>query len=188
MPPDEHTRKIIGAMGGTLLGACAMPQIIRLIRTKSASDISYVFLLAYILGLFLTFLYLFWKRALITWICILIQLGHVDAVGVGETVDLLPEDISEGMDMRWLWVKFLVRITFLPTLLRAASIGYKTSPCRVGSGGPPGQGIPGGAVLQRTEDQKGSQGAAEPGKAGAGWHTRVPGLPCGAEHFTCGIR
>ena len=49
---------------------------------------------------FLTFLYLFWKRALITWICILIQLGRVDAVGVGETVDLLLEDTSEGMDMR----------------------------------------------------------------------------------------
>uniref|UniRef100_A0A1D1ZRB4 Uncharacterized protein n=1 Tax=Auxenochlorella protothecoides TaxID=3075 RepID=A0A1D1ZRB4_AUXPR len=84
MPPDEHTRKIIGAMGGTLLGACAMPQIIRLIRTKSASDISYVFLLAYILGLFLTFLYLFWKRALITWICILIQLGSGVVVLLGK--------------------------------------------------------------------------------------------------------
>lgn len=80
MPPDENTRKVIGAMGGTLLGACAMPQIIKLVRTRSASDISYVFLSAYILGLFLTFLYLFWKKALITWICILIQLGETDTV------------------------------------------------------------------------------------------------------------
>lgn len=65
----------MGAFGGVLLSACLLPQLVRLYRTRSARDISYLYLIAYSLGLFLTFLYLFFEGATVAWICEIIECG-----------------------------------------------------------------------------------------------------------------
>ncbi|KFM23128.1 hypothetical protein F751_3319 [Auxenochlorella protothecoides] len=73
--PDQTTINVIGAVGGVVLSACLLPQLYRLYRTRSARDLAYPYLFAYCIGLFLTFLYLFWEGAIVAWICELVELG-----------------------------------------------------------------------------------------------------------------
>lgn len=73
--PNQTTINAIGAVGGVVLSACLLPQLYRLYRTRSARDLAYLYLFAYCIGLFLTFLYLYWEGAMVAWICELVELG-----------------------------------------------------------------------------------------------------------------
>lgn len=52
---------ILGWIGAICLSLCAVPQVIRSIRTKKADDISAAFLILWLLGEFLTLIYVFPK-------------------------------------------------------------------------------------------------------------------------------
>lgn len=73
--PSKTAINVIGALGGAVLAACLLPQLYRLYRTRSARDLSYPYIVAYSVGLLLTFLYLYWERATVAWICALMELG-----------------------------------------------------------------------------------------------------------------
>ena len=78
--PSTTAINIVGAFGGAVLAACLLPQLWRLYRTRSARDLSYPYIVAYSVGLLLTFLYLYWEGATVAWICSLLELAC--AVGV----------------------------------------------------------------------------------------------------------
>ena len=51
---DEHTQMtydIVGYIGGSILSVCLIPQIVKIIRTNSANDISYVWQVTSLVGL-----------------------------------------------------------------------------------------------------------------------------------------
>ena len=51
---DAHTQMtydIIGYVGGSILSICLIPQIVKMIRTQSAKDISYVWQITCLVGL-----------------------------------------------------------------------------------------------------------------------------------------
>ena len=52
------------------------PQLVRLYKTRSARDISYIFLVLNAVGLSFTFVYLFYNGATVTWIAILVEIGE----------------------------------------------------------------------------------------------------------------
>lgn len=72
---DQTARNVVGALGGAVLSACLLPQLYRLWRTRSARDLSYLYLIAYSTGLLLTFIYLYFEGATVAWICMLIEIG-----------------------------------------------------------------------------------------------------------------
>lgn len=47
----------LGFVGGIILSGCLIPQLIKAVRTKSAKDISYLWQVLSLVGLFLTFIY-----------------------------------------------------------------------------------------------------------------------------------
>ncbi|PRW59402.1 integrin-linked kinase-associated serine threonine phosphatase 2C [Chlorella sorokiniana] len=73
--PSAAATNAIGAIGGGLLAACLAPQLWKLYATRSARDLSYLFLALYCAGCLLTFVYLYYEDATVAWICILIEVG-----------------------------------------------------------------------------------------------------------------
>ena len=74
-PPTLHPPPAPPATAGGVLAACLAPQLYKLWVTKSARDLSYLFLALYNVGLTLTFIYLYYEDALVAWICLVIELG-----------------------------------------------------------------------------------------------------------------
>lgn len=60
---------------GGVLAACLIPQLWKLGRTRSAADISLPFLLIYLLGLVVSFVYLYYEDAVVAWACLLVEIG-----------------------------------------------------------------------------------------------------------------
>ena len=54
----EPINEFIGWVGGAMLSLCAVPQVYRTWRTKSAGDLSWGFLLLWFFGEILTFAYI----------------------------------------------------------------------------------------------------------------------------------
>lgn len=63
------------ALAGGVLAACLLPQLWKLVRTRSAADISLPFLLIYLLGLVVSFVYLYYEDAIVAWACLLVEIG-----------------------------------------------------------------------------------------------------------------
>ncbi|GAB4815991.1 hypothetical protein N2152v2_003037 [Parachlorella kessleri] len=74
MAPSQAALNVVGALGGIVLAACMTPQLVRLYKTRSARDISYIFLVLNAVGLSFTFVYLFYNGATVTWIAILVEI------------------------------------------------------------------------------------------------------------------
>ena len=62
-------------LAGVALAACLVPQILKLITTKSARDLSYLFLFLFNAGLVLTLVYLIFEGATVAWACICVEIG-----------------------------------------------------------------------------------------------------------------
>lgn len=75
MAPSASANNAIGAIGGAVLAACLCPQLWRLYKTRSARDLSYMYLFLYNTGLALTFVYLFYEEAVAGWVCMLLELA-----------------------------------------------------------------------------------------------------------------
>lgn len=60
---------------GAILAACLVPQLVRMARTRSAKDLSYLFLIFYNIGLVLMAVYLIYSNATVGWITIIIELA-----------------------------------------------------------------------------------------------------------------
>lgn len=73
--PSAAANNAIGAIGGGLLAACLAPQLWKLYATRSARDLSYLFLCLYCAGCLLSFVYLYYEDATVAWICILSEVG-----------------------------------------------------------------------------------------------------------------
>jgi uncharacterized protein with PQ loop repeat len=71
------TVTIVGWMSivGAILAACLVPQLVRMARTRSAKDLSYLFLIFYNIGLVLMAVYLIYSDATVGWITIIIELA-----------------------------------------------------------------------------------------------------------------
>ena len=67
----------LGFAGGLLLGVCLVPEVWHVWRTKSASDLSWLWLIIYGCGLALSVAYLFLIGALAGWATMLIEIGLV---------------------------------------------------------------------------------------------------------------
>jgi uncharacterized protein with PQ loop repeat len=52
-----------------------VPQLYKLYKTRKAQDLSLIFLLLYLIGTLLLFLYLYWEGATVAWICLAIEMG-----------------------------------------------------------------------------------------------------------------
>ena len=113
MAPSDATINALGAVGGILLGACQLPQLIKLYRcagrvlggwvgrgrrqrrwsgggavpdppppravacrTKSARDLSFLYLYVYSGGLLFIVLYLWYEQALVGFVCECVELGE----------------------------------------------------------------------------------------------------------------
>lgn len=57
------------------MAACLAPQLWKLYATRSARDLSYLFLCLYCVGCLLSFVYLYYEDATVAWICILSEVG-----------------------------------------------------------------------------------------------------------------
>ncbi|KAL4443648.1 hypothetical protein ABPG75_011385 [Micractinium tetrahymenae] len=66
-----------GAIGGGVLAACLIPQLWKLLRTRSAADINLAFLLTYLFGLAVSVVYLYYEDAVVAWACILVEIACV---------------------------------------------------------------------------------------------------------------
>lgn len=60
---------------GAILAACMTPQLLRLWQTRSARDLSYLFLILYLLGLALMTVYMYNEDATVGFICTCVELG-----------------------------------------------------------------------------------------------------------------
>lgn len=47
----------MGAIGGVILAVCQAPQLIKIFRTKSAADLSYIYMALYSIGLLFICIY-----------------------------------------------------------------------------------------------------------------------------------
>lgn len=65
----------IGIIGGTTLALCLIPQLLKLYQTRSAADLSYLFLLLYSLGLSLKLVYYVDLREWPAAVPIMVELG-----------------------------------------------------------------------------------------------------------------
>lgn len=65
----------IGFVGGGVLAICLIPQIGKIVLTRSAQDISYAWSVLYMLGLSLSLVYLILKNALAAWIPLVIEIA-----------------------------------------------------------------------------------------------------------------
>lgn len=72
MAPSKEAIDVLGGVGGALLAASLAPQLIKLVLTKSAFDLSYLFLWMYNAGLVLTLVYLYYEDAVVS--CLLLCL------------------------------------------------------------------------------------------------------------------
>lgn len=62
-------------IAGGVLAACLVPQLWKLFRRRSAADISLPFLLIYLLGLAVSFVYLYYEDAIVAWACLVVEIG-----------------------------------------------------------------------------------------------------------------
>lgn len=85
MAPSKQLNDVIGSVGGAVLAACLAPQLWRLYKTRSARDISYLYLAFYTSGITLSFIYLYYEAATVAWICALVELGFVVLVACAKT-------------------------------------------------------------------------------------------------------
>ncbi|KAL4519865.1 hypothetical protein Ndes2526B_g01572 [Nannochloris sp. 'desiccata'] len=69
----EAANNFIGGVGGFVLAACLLPQLLRLYITRSAFDLSYFFLVFFIIGLMFTALYMFNVDALVGFISVIVE-------------------------------------------------------------------------------------------------------------------
>lgn len=65
----------IGFVGGGVLAVCLIPQIGKIVLTRSARDIAYAWSLLYCLGLLLSMVYLIFKNAIAAWIPIVVEIA-----------------------------------------------------------------------------------------------------------------
>lgn len=65
---------IFGYVGGGILAICMIPQVVKMVRTKSAEDLSLSMTLLYLVGLSLTFVYLLLISATAAWIPIALEI------------------------------------------------------------------------------------------------------------------
>ncbi|KAL4423121.1 hypothetical protein ABPG77_004804 [Micractinium sp. CCAP 211/92] len=70
---SQTTINVLGVIGGVVLAICQAPQLIKLWRTKSAGDLSYLYLGLYSVGLLFITVYLYLEKATVGWICELIE-------------------------------------------------------------------------------------------------------------------
>jgi uncharacterized protein with PQ loop repeat len=71
---DPVANDVIGILGGLLLVIALIPQILHIFKTKPAKDLSYSWLILYVLGLIFYIWYLLVLDALVGWINVLIGL------------------------------------------------------------------------------------------------------------------
>jgi MtN3 and saliva related transmembrane protein len=71
---DPVVNDVIGILGGLLLVIALIPQILHIFKTKSAKDLSYSWLILYVLDLIFYIWYLLVLDALVGWITVLIEL------------------------------------------------------------------------------------------------------------------
>ena len=65
----------LGTIGGVLLSICLMPQLYRIYKTRSTTDISLYYTLTYAAGLAFNLAYLVLENALVGWIFITVELA-----------------------------------------------------------------------------------------------------------------
>ncbi len=69
---------------GFVSAACLLPQLVRLWTTRSAHDLSYLFLVLYCIGLVFTCVYLIHEGALVAWVCVLVDAGRLNVACILE--------------------------------------------------------------------------------------------------------
>ncbi len=84
MSISQGVNNAIGAVGGVLLAACLIPQLIRMLKTQSAYDFSYIFIIMYLSGLVFTAVYLIYEQALVGWITVVIEAALACAMFFGK--------------------------------------------------------------------------------------------------------
>jgi uncharacterized protein with PQ loop repeat len=48
---------VLGAVGGSILAMCQLPQLLKMFRTKKSSDLSYIYMILYSFGLLFICIY-----------------------------------------------------------------------------------------------------------------------------------
>eukprot|EP00877_Chromochloris_zofingiensis_P004809 jgi/Chrzof1/14329/UNPLg00602.t1 len=76
-------RDALGYVGGGILAVCLIPQLLKLMVTRSARDISLWWAILYCIGMLFTFVYLYLEGATAAWIPLLIEIfGCVLVIGL----------------------------------------------------------------------------------------------------------
>jgi uncharacterized protein with PQ loop repeat len=82
-PLSQHQLEAVGYAGGGVLALCLVPQIARLVVNRSARDVSALWSLLYVIGLVLTFIYLYFQGAIAAWIPLIIEMaGCITILGL----------------------------------------------------------------------------------------------------------
>jgi hypothetical protein len=79
-PLSQRDLEILGYVGGGVLALCLIPQIARLAVNRSARDVSALWSLAYMVGLALTFVYLYFQGAIAAWIPLIVEMAGCVAI------------------------------------------------------------------------------------------------------------
>ncbi|KAJ3349149.1 hypothetical protein GGF32_005768 [Allomyces javanicus] len=72
---STHEVEAIGYVGGVVLALCLAPQIIQVVRTKSAEDISYAWQGLYLVGLSINLAYLILLGAVAGYVAVIIEMA-----------------------------------------------------------------------------------------------------------------
>jgi len=67
--------RMFGFVGGITLAICTVPQIFKILWTRSSKDFSYAFLVMYLFGLSFTLVYLILVHATSGWICMVVEIS-----------------------------------------------------------------------------------------------------------------
>lgn len=73
-PLSQRDLEIVGYAGGGVLALCLVPQIYRLAANRSARDVSALWSVFYMVGLALTFVYLYFQGAIAAWIPLIVEM------------------------------------------------------------------------------------------------------------------
>ncbi|KAJ9515488.1 hypothetical protein QJQ45_016476 [Haematococcus lacustris] len=65
----------LGVIGGTVVGLCLVPQLIKMVRSQSAQDISYGWTSMYLIGTTLLLVYLIFMGAIAAYIPLVVEIG-----------------------------------------------------------------------------------------------------------------
>ncbi|KAJ3359526.1 hypothetical protein GGF31_004018 [Allomyces arbusculus] len=72
---STHQVEAIGYVGGVVLALCLAPQIIQVVRTKSAEDISYAWQGLYLVGLSINLAYMVLLGAVAGYVAVIIEIA-----------------------------------------------------------------------------------------------------------------